>query len=68
MDQLELVIFGISVVITILVTFGAWPAIKKFIIDFAEAIEDDVFTKEEFIRQINDGIGIVAIFKHLFGR
>lgn len=65
MDQLEIIIFGISIVITLLVTFGAWPAIKRFVIHFAEAIEDDVFTKEEFIRQINDGIGIIAIFKSL---
>ena len=68
MDQIEIVIFGISIAITIMVTIGAWPAIKRFIIDLADAIEDDVFTKEEFIRQINDGIGIIKVVKHLIKR
>jgi len=68
MNETELILLGLSIVISLLIIFGAWPAIKKFIIDLADAIEDDQFTKEEFIRQINDGINIFKIFKHLLGR
>lgn len=47
---------------------GGYLAVKKFILDLADALKDDVITKDELVRLIHDSLSIVNVFKHLFGK
>ncbi len=68
MDQIELLVIFFGV-LTALGLFGAqYLAVKKFIRDLADAIEDDVISKEELQLLISDSLGIINVFKHLIGK
>ncbi len=68
-EIVDIIIVGIPLVAVALSGFGsAYIAIKKFVKDWADAWEDDVITKDELIRQIEDGFAIINIFKRLFKR
>jgi len=47
---------------------GTYLAVKRFIRNFADAIEDDKITKEELQLLIDDGLGIINVIKNLFGK
>lgn len=65
-DLIDLAVIVIPVII--LVGGGIYTAIKKFVVDLVKAGEDDQYTREEIILLIEDGIGIINVFKHAFNK
>ena len=67
MNDLELIVLILGLFSALVGLFGAqYLAVKKFIRDLADSIEDDAISKDELKLLCEDSIGIINIFKHLF--
>ena len=51
-----------------LVLTAGYKAAKKWVLDFADAIEDNRWSKEEFVRQLEDSFNLMNVFRHLIGK
>lgn len=69
MSELDILVIVLGIVSFALASAGGtYIAIKRFLINLADALEDDVITKKEFEQLVKDAFNIINIVKYIFRR
>ena len=69
MDELEIIVFFLGIIFSVILSGSAlYVGVKKLILDFADALKDDVIDKEELIKLLHDLLNIGNIFRIIIKR